>query len=161
MGDLALESVPAPAQPPPSSTPLYKSSPGQKTAPSHLPSDRHGYVLRFEFQPPPTTHQRTALDTFNTVEALRGLADALFTAQGKVTIHNNANTAQLQSLQDWPSDRAAFQSYFEVHVPNNGGAQAFVRLRIYIFGVSCTEERRSHLQLPSDKQHFHDSAPIL
>ncbi|KAL7558718.1 hypothetical protein ACA910_013431 [Epithemia clementina (nom. ined.)] len=132
MGDLALESVPPPAQPPALSPPLYPSFPRQETAPKNLTSNLHGYVLRFKFQPPPTTakHKCTPIDTFNAVEALGGLAEALFTAQGNVTIHNDADTEKLQSVKDWPSDHATFQRYFEVHVPDNGGTQAFVRLQI-------------------------------
>ncbi|KAL7562785.1 hypothetical protein ACA910_020897 [Epithemia clementina (nom. ined.)] len=78
--------------------------PGQVMAPLNFPHDPHGFTLQFEFQPtklPATSHPKAPRpDTFNAVEALRRLADALFTSTGHVEIHDIHNGNKISSLTE-------------------------------------------------------------
>ncbi|KAL7564122.1 hypothetical protein ACA910_012393 [Epithemia clementina (nom. ined.)] len=128
-----------PTQPPPLKTnpsdtvPDIITPPGQQTAPSGLTNGRRGYVLWFEFTPlslASSSSREARPDTFNAVEALRSLADALFTSQGEVIIHDWQNQHTFTNLSNWPTTNAVFCSYFDVHVPTTGKTTAFVRFPI-------------------------------
>ncbi|KAL7570161.1 hypothetical protein ACA910_019999 [Epithemia clementina (nom. ined.)] len=129
MGDAPLlKDTATPPQPPTNDAPSFRP-PAQDHAPSDLPDDRHGFTLRFEFQPPntPTRHNApTRPDTFNAAEALRGLADGLFTSAGGVQIHDTYDGDRIISLQEWPKTDIKFQSFFEVFTPTTGRLGVFV-----------------------------------
>ncbi|KAL7578980.1 hypothetical protein ACA910_019027 [Epithemia clementina (nom. ined.)] len=97
MSATALESDPPPPPPPLNKKRPSPPSPGQLAAPKPPDAFHHGYILCFEFIPTPSAHKTrtTAPDTFNTVEALQSLAEAIFTSNGKVSIHNGTNTATI------------------------------------------------------------------
>ncbi|KAL7575463.1 hypothetical protein ACA910_007362 [Epithemia clementina (nom. ined.)] len=111
--------------------------PGQAKAPPDLCPDHHGYTLRFQFHPPHTPAQHiakfTRSDTFNAVEALRGLADALFTFAGNIAIDDTSQGATIKTLQDWSTTDIQFRSFFENYLPPTGKATAYVRCNISTF----------------------------
>ncbi|KAL7580125.1 hypothetical protein ACA910_012884 [Epithemia clementina (nom. ined.)] len=132
MSATAPESDPPPPPPPSNEKRPPPPSPGQSATPKPPDLSHHGYILRFEFTPSPSAPKTrtTAPDTFNAVEALRSLADALFTSNGEVCIHNGTNTTTIQSLQECPSNDKQFQEFFEVSIPDSGKAKAYVRFEI-------------------------------
>ncbi|KAL7566112.1 hypothetical protein ACA910_003886 [Epithemia clementina (nom. ined.)] len=141
MGDEAKHTDQAAPTSPPTAPFNYLQPPGQRHAPTNAAEHRHGFCLRIEFQhtnPSTKTSCATPPDTFNAVEAVRSLADALFTSRCNVFIHDTSNSRTMKDLTEWPNNDNDFTAFFEVHIPSNRTTTAFI-----CFAISSSRDYKN------------------
>ncbi|KAL7568217.1 hypothetical protein ACA910_004217 [Epithemia clementina (nom. ined.)] len=129
MGDKAEHTNQAALTSPPTAPFNYLQPPGQRHAPTNAAEHRHGFCLRFKFQhtnPSTKTSRATRPDTFNAIEAVRGLAGAFFTSRCNVFIHDTSNRKTMKDVTEWTTNDNDFTAFFKVHIPSNSTTTAFV-----------------------------------